>query len=57
MAGPIASAGAEINALSGRNVCSLIVQQMSGSLAERFKCKVYDLTANDTCYAEKLELC
>src|SRR5271166_5107987 len=43
--GPIASAAAEINALSGRNFCNLIVQQMRGSLAERFKCKVYDLTA------------
>ena len=27
------------NSLSGRNGCSLIVQQMRGSLAERFKCK------------------
>src|SRR5271165_2304588 len=31
--------------LSGRNFCSLIVQQMKGSLAEGFKCKLSDLTA------------
>jgi len=49
LAGPIASDGAEINALSGRNFCSLIVQHMRGSLAERFKCKVYDLTAKLFC--------
>jgi hypothetical protein len=49
MAGPIASDGAEINALSGRNFCSLIVQQIRGSLAARFKCKVYDLTAKLFC--------
>jgi hypothetical protein len=49
--GPIASAAAEINALSGRNFCNLIVQQMRGSLAERFKCKVYDLTAKLFCAA------
>jgi hypothetical protein len=40
--------GAEINALSGRNFWSLVVQQVRGSLAERFKRKVYDLNANDT---------
>jgi hypothetical protein len=41
MAGPIASDGAEINALSGRNFCSLIVQQIRRSLAERFNCKSF----------------
>ena len=34
---------------AGRSFCSLIVQQMRWSLAERFKCKVYDLTAKLFC--------
>src|SRR5208337_2429916 len=38
--GPIASGRrGRPTRLSGRNFCSLIVQQTRGSLAERFKCK------------------
>jgi hypothetical protein len=43
MAGPIASAGAEINALSGRNFCILIVQP-----EEHHPGPLNDLNANDT---------
>jgi hypothetical protein len=42
MAGPIASASAEINALSGRNVCGLIVEQM----------RLNDLNAKCTIYLQ-----
>src|SRR5271165_5154139 len=39
----------ETNAFKRTKFCSLIVQQTRRSLAERFKCKVYDLTAKLFC--------